>query len=114
LRDLLTNETDLRRLKALGYNKLVLVSESPAWFRRHCGQSWQPGQTGFIPANLSPNGGSLARDLSLGRHSNQGYPPTSNDSDAAATPTPALLQWIFFQPGQLSGDFQRETGLFVR
>ncbi len=32
LRNLLNNETDLRRLKSLGYNKLVLMSESPVRF----------------------------------------------------------------------------------
>ena len=32
LRDMLTNPEDLRRLKSLGFNKLVLLSESPAQF----------------------------------------------------------------------------------
>jgi hypothetical protein len=32
LRDLLDSEEDMRRLKSLGYNKLVLLSESPVQF----------------------------------------------------------------------------------
>jgi len=60
LRDLLTNETDLRRLKALGYKQAGVGQRVAGMVRRHCGQSWQPGQTGFIPGKPLPNGGSLA------------------------------------------------------
>ena len=54
LLDLLDNETDLHRLKALGYNKLVLISESPAWF---AATAVNPGSTAkriLYPATLSP------------------------------------------------------------
>jgi hypothetical protein len=40
LYDLLGSEADLRRLKSLGYNKLVLMSESPVQF---AAQAVNPG-----------------------------------------------------------------------
>ena len=54
LYDLLNNETDLRHLKSLGYNKLVLMSESPAWF---AAQAVNPGSNlkrTLYPASISP------------------------------------------------------------
>lgn len=55
LRELLNNETDLNRLKSLGYNKLVLVSESPVEF---AAQAIDPGShhqnRSCYPATLGP------------------------------------------------------------
>jgi hypothetical protein len=51
---LLNSETDLRRLKALGYNKLVLISESPVTF---AAQAVNPGfrrKRFYYPATISP------------------------------------------------------------
>jgi hypothetical protein len=54
LRELLENPADLRRLKSLGYNKLVLLSESPV---RAAATIINPGsqrQRAFYPASISP------------------------------------------------------------
>ncbi len=54
LYDLLGNEADLRRLKSLGYNKLVLLSESPA---RVAISAVNPGShktREYYPASISP------------------------------------------------------------
>jgi hypothetical protein len=54
LRDLLNSDTDLARLKSLGYNRLVLLSESPTQF---AAQALNPGmkRRRFIyPAHISP------------------------------------------------------------
>lgn len=55
LRELLDNETDLNHLKSLGYNKLVLVSESPVEF---AAQAIDPGNYNqrryCYPSTISP------------------------------------------------------------
>jgi hypothetical protein len=54
LLDLLASESDLRRLKSLGYNKLVLISESTAQFAV---QAVNPGSTRkrfYYPKTISP------------------------------------------------------------
>jgi hypothetical protein len=53
LRDLLNSDADLARLKSLGYNKLVLLSESPMQF---AAQALNPGvkRRRFLYPNISP------------------------------------------------------------
>ena len=54
LRDLLNSDTDLARLKSLGYNRLVLLSESPMQF---AAQALNPGmkrRRRLYPASISP------------------------------------------------------------
>jgi hypothetical protein len=52
LRDLLNSDTDLAHLKALGYNKLVLLSESPMQF---AAQGLNGKRRRFMyPASISP------------------------------------------------------------
>ena len=53
LRDLLGTETSLRQLKALGYNKLVLLSESPAWFAAKAVNPGSKVKRGLYPASIS-------------------------------------------------------------
>jgi hypothetical protein len=53
LRDLLGSESDLNRLRSLGYNKLVLISESPV---RFAAEATNPGRTRrrhLYPAHVS-------------------------------------------------------------
>jgi hypothetical protein len=55
LYDLLDNEADLQRLRSLGYNKLVLISESPV---RFAVQAVDPGSQRvryYYPATISPS-----------------------------------------------------------
>jgi len=54
LRALLTNNTDLRRLKELGYNKLVLVSESSVRFAVEASNPGSKRQRRFYPETISP------------------------------------------------------------
>lgn len=54
LRELLDNKTDLHRLKALGYTKLVLISESPAWFAATAVNPGSKARRDLYPATLSP------------------------------------------------------------
>jgi hypothetical protein len=54
LYDLLDNETDLHRLKTLGYNKLVLISESPAWFAAMAVNPGSKIKRDLYPATISP------------------------------------------------------------
>jgi len=52
--DLLNDEKDLQRLKSLGYNKLVLISESPVQF---AAQAINPGSKrirSYYPKSISP------------------------------------------------------------
>jgi hypothetical protein len=54
LRDLFDNEADLRRLKSLGYTKLILISQSPV---RFAVQAVNPGshiERLFYPEHISP------------------------------------------------------------
>jgi 4-amino-4-deoxy-L-arabinose transferase-like glycosyltransferase len=54
LRDILTNQEDLRRLKTLGYTKLVLVSQSPV---RYAVEASRPGQIRTrtpYPSSIAP------------------------------------------------------------
>ncbi len=54
LRDLLNSDTDLAHLKSLGYNKIVLMSESPMQF---AAQALSPGvkrRRLTYPASISP------------------------------------------------------------
>jgi len=54
LLELLTNDEDLKRLKSLGYTKLVLISESPVDF---AAQAINPGKKRtryYYPATISP------------------------------------------------------------
>jgi hypothetical protein len=54
LRDILANHEDLRRLKELGYTKLVLVSQSPV---RHAIEAARPGRVltrALYPSAISP------------------------------------------------------------
>jgi len=53
LYDLLASETDLRRLKQLGYNKLVLVSESPVRFAVEATNPGSKRQRRFYPKSIS-------------------------------------------------------------
>jgi hypothetical protein len=53
LRDLLGNRDDLERLKRLGYNKVVLISQSPLQFAVMAARGGQPDR-GRYPATLSP------------------------------------------------------------
>jgi hypothetical protein len=51
LRELLTDPAKLQRLKQLGYNRLVLISQSPAWLAAQAGT----GQKRVLyPASVSP------------------------------------------------------------
>ena len=53
LYDLLGSEADLRRLKALGYNKLVLLSESPVKFAVSAVNPGSKRKRTFYPARIS-------------------------------------------------------------
>ncbi len=53
LRELLTNDSDLRRLKQLGYSKLVLVSESPVRFAVEAANPGSKRRRRFYPENIS-------------------------------------------------------------
>ncbi len=54
LRDLLDNKADFHRLKILGYNKLVLISESPAWFAATAVNPGSQVRRNLYPASLTP------------------------------------------------------------
>jgi len=54
LGDLLTSEPDLRRLKALGYSKLVLMSESPVQFAVEAVNPGSERERRYYPASISP------------------------------------------------------------
>jgi hypothetical protein len=54
LYDLLSNEADLRRLKALGYNKLVLLSESPVQMAIQAVNPGSKRRRYCYPATISP------------------------------------------------------------
>jgi len=55
LRELLTSESDLRRLKQLGYSKLVLVSESPVRFAVEASNPGSRRKRRFYPPTISNN-----------------------------------------------------------
>jgi len=55
LRELLTNDSDLRRLKQLGYSKVVLVSESPVRFAVEASNPGSRRKRRFYPATISNN-----------------------------------------------------------
>jgi hypothetical protein len=55
LRALLTNNADVRHLKELGYNKLVLVSESPVRFAVEASNPGSKRQRRFYPEIISPS-----------------------------------------------------------
>ncbi len=54
LYDLLNSETDLRRLRSLGYNKLVLMSESPVRFAVEAVNPGSKRKRIVYPATISP------------------------------------------------------------
>jgi hypothetical protein len=54
LYELLNNETDLRKLKSLGYNKLVLMSESPVRFAVVAVNPGSRRERFYYPATISP------------------------------------------------------------
>jgi len=54
LYELLNNETDLQRLKSLGYNKLVLMSESPVRFAVEAANPGSRRKRFYYPATISP------------------------------------------------------------
>jgi hypothetical protein len=54
LDDLLNREADLRRLRSLGYNKLVLMSESPVRFAVEAVNPGSQRKRIFYPATISP------------------------------------------------------------
>jgi len=54
LYDLLNNETDLQHLKSLGYNKLVLISESPVMFAVVAVSPGSQRKRNYYPATISP------------------------------------------------------------
>jgi len=54
LRDLLNNEADLAHLKSLGYNKIVLLSESPLQFAAQAINPDAKRQRFTYPASISP------------------------------------------------------------
>jgi hypothetical protein len=54
LYELLGNETDLRRLKSLGYNKLVLMSESPVQVAVQLVNPGSKRERICYPAKISP------------------------------------------------------------
>jgi len=54
LRDLLNNDTDLARLKVLGYNKIVLLSESPMQFAAQAINPSGKRRRYTYPASISP------------------------------------------------------------
>ncbi len=53
LQDLLTNNSDLRRLKELGYTKLVMVSESPVRFAVEASNPGSKRKRRFYPQTIS-------------------------------------------------------------
>jgi len=53
LYDLLSSEADLRRLKSLGYNKLVLLSESPVWFAVQASNPGSKRKRFYYPQTIS-------------------------------------------------------------
>jgi len=53
LRELLDTKTDRHRLRELGYNKLVLISESPAWFAATAVNPGSQLRRELYPATLS-------------------------------------------------------------
>jgi hypothetical protein len=54
LYDLLNNKTDLQYLKSLGYNKLVLISESPVMFAVTAVDPGSRIERTYYPTNISP------------------------------------------------------------
>lgn len=54
LRDILTNPKDLKRLKSLGYNKLILVSESPLSFAVPASKPGSQRKRIYYPETVSP------------------------------------------------------------
>jgi hypothetical protein len=54
LSDLLGSEKDLQRLKSLGYNKLVLLSESPVYWAVQASVPGRQRKRIFYPASISP------------------------------------------------------------
>ena len=54
LYELLNNEADLRQLKSLGYNKLVLMSESPVRFAAEAVNPGSHRKRFYYPATISP------------------------------------------------------------
>jgi hypothetical protein len=54
LYDLLNNETDLQHLKSLGYNKLVLISESPVMFAVVAVNPGSQRKRIYYPETISP------------------------------------------------------------
>jgi len=54
LRDLLVDEKNLRRLQSLGYNKLVLMSESPVRFAAVAINPGSARKRDYYPASISP------------------------------------------------------------
>jgi len=54
LSDLLGSEKDLQRLKSLGYNKLVLLSESPVYWAVQAANPGSRRKRIFYPASISP------------------------------------------------------------
>jgi hypothetical protein len=54
LGELLGSEKDLQRLRALGYNKLVLLSESPVYWAVQAVNPGSQRQRFFYPASISP------------------------------------------------------------
>ncbi|HXP60161.1 MAG TPA: glycosyltransferase family 39 protein [Dongiaceae bacterium] len=54
LGDLLGSEKDLQRLRSLGYNKLVLLSESPVYWAVQAVNPGSQRQRLFYPASISP------------------------------------------------------------
>jgi hypothetical protein len=54
LYDLVNSEADMRRLRSLGYNKLVLISESPVRFAVEATNPGSQRKRIFYPATISP------------------------------------------------------------
>lgn len=54
LQEILNNESELQRLKALGYTKLVLVSQSPVRFAVEASKPGSQAERLFYPATISP------------------------------------------------------------
>ena len=54
LQEILDNKNDLQRLRALGYTKLVLVSESPVLFAVQASKPGSRQLRRFYPASISP------------------------------------------------------------
>jgi hypothetical protein len=52
--DLITNQSDLLRLKSLGYNKLVLVSESPVFYAVQAANPGSKRKRVYYPKKITP------------------------------------------------------------